>query len=124
MGDGSRDPITHIMKVIWFKSAILDLKSVRDYITQDNPQAAQQVVQRIKDKVFLLSEQPGIGRPGRVPTPRNYWWIEHHLSYRIGCVIIKLKSCVCYMPQDGGLRKFRLAELKYRLYFPHTYSIK
>jgi len=51
------------MKVIWFKSAILDLKSVRDYITQNNPQAAQQVVQRIKDKVSLLSEQPGIGRP-------------------------------------------------------------
>ncbi len=57
------------MKVIWFKSAILDLISVRDYITQDNPQAA--VVQRIKDKVSLLSEQPGIGRPGRVPNTKE-----------------------------------------------------
>ena len=59
------------MQVIWFKRAVLDLKSVRDYITQDNPQAAQQVVQRIKDKVSLLSEQPGIGRPGRVPNTRE-----------------------------------------------------
>lgn len=59
------------MKVIWFKSAILDLISVRDYITHDNPQAAQQVVQRIKDKVSLLSEQPGIGRPGRVPNTKE-----------------------------------------------------
>jgi len=59
------------MQVIWFRSAILDLKSARDYITQDNPQAAQQIVQRIKDKVSLLSEQPGIGRPGRVPKTRE-----------------------------------------------------
>lgn len=59
------------MKVIWFKSAVLDLKSVRDYITQDNPQAAQQVVQRIKDKVSLLREKPGMGRPGRVPNTKE-----------------------------------------------------
>ncbi len=59
------------MKVIWFKSAVLDLISVKDYITQDNPQAAQQVVQRINDKVSLLSEQPGIGRPGRVPNTKE-----------------------------------------------------
>ncbi len=59
------------MKVVWFKSAILDLISVRDYIIQDNSQAAQQVVQRIKDKVSLLSEQPGIGRLGRVPNTRE-----------------------------------------------------
>lgn len=59
------------MQVIWFKHAVLDLKSVRDYITQDNPQTAQQVVQRIKDKVSLLSEQPGIGRPGRAPNTKE-----------------------------------------------------
>ena len=56
-----------MMRVIWFKRAIWDLKSAKDYITQDDPQAAQQIVQRIKDKVSLLSEQPGIGRQGRLP---------------------------------------------------------
>ena len=59
------------MQVIWFKRAVLDLKSVRDYITQDNPQAAQLVVQRIKDKVSLLREQPGMGRSGRVPNTKE-----------------------------------------------------
>jgi len=49
-----------MMEVLWFKRAIWDLKSAKDYITQDNPQAAQQIVQRIKDKVSLLSGQPGI----------------------------------------------------------------
>ena len=60
-----------MMRVIWFKRAIWDLKSAKDYITQDDPQAAQQIVHRIKDKVSLLSEQPGIGRPGRVPNTKE-----------------------------------------------------
>ncbi len=59
------------MKVIWFKRAILDLKSAKDYIAQDNPLAAQKIVRRIRDKVSLLSDQPGIGRPGRVPNTKE-----------------------------------------------------
>ena len=60
-----------MMRVTWFKRAIWDLKSAKDYITQDEPQAAQQIVQRIKDRVSLLSEQPSIGRPGRVPNTKE-----------------------------------------------------
>ena len=60
-----------MMKVIWFKRAIWDLVSVKDYIAQENPNAAQKIVQRIKNAVSLLSEQPGIGRLGRVPNTRE-----------------------------------------------------
>jgi toxin ParE1/3/4 len=60
-----------MMKVVWFKRAVWDLQSAKEYITEDNPLAAQQVVQRIKNKVTLLSEQPGIGRPGRVPNTKE-----------------------------------------------------
>ncbi len=60
-----------MMKIVWFKRAIWDLQSAKDYITQDNPIAAQQIVQRIKNKVSLLSEQPGIGRLGRVPNTKE-----------------------------------------------------
>ena len=60
-----------MMKVLWFIRTILDLTSAKDYITQDNPRAAQQIVQRTKDKVSLLSEQPGIGRPGRVSNTKE-----------------------------------------------------
>ena len=60
-----------MMKVVWFKRAVWDLQSAKEYITQANPLAAQQVVQRIKNKVTLLSEQPGIGRPGRVPNTKE-----------------------------------------------------
>jgi toxin ParE1/3/4 len=67
------------MKVVWFKRAILDLESARDYINQDNPQAARQVVLRIKEKVISLSEQPGMGRPGRVPNTKEL--VIDHTSY-------------------------------------------
>jgi len=60
-----------MMKVVWFRRAVWDLESAKNYITQDNPVAAQQVVIRIKDTVSLLSEQPGIGRPGRVPNTKE-----------------------------------------------------
>ena len=60
-----------MMKVVWFRRAIWDLESAKNYITQDNPVAAQQVVARIKDAVSLLSEQPGIGRLGRVPNTKE-----------------------------------------------------
>ena len=59
------------MKIVWFKSAILDLISVKQYIAQDSPTAARQVVARIGDAVSLLSTQPGIGRPGRVPNTKE-----------------------------------------------------
>ena len=74
-----------MMKVIWFKRAIWDLRSVQAYITQDNPQAAQKIVNKIKDKVSLLREQPGIGRPGRIPNTKELI-IDHTpfiLPYRV-----------------------------------------
>lgn len=60
-----------MMQVVWFKRAIRDLQSARHYITQDNPVAAQEVVTRIREAVSLLSEQPGIGRTGRVPDTKE-----------------------------------------------------
>jgi toxin ParE1/3/4 len=74
-----------MMKVFWFKRAIWDLRSVQAYITQDNPRAAQETVNRIKDKVSLLREQPGIGRPGRIPNTKELI-IDHTpfvLPYRV-----------------------------------------
>ncbi len=58
-------------KVIWFKAAVNDLKCLKDYISQDDPNAAKQVVARLKEAVDLLSQQPGIGRLGRVPNTKE-----------------------------------------------------
>ena len=60
-----------MMRIVWFKMAVRDLELIKDYITQDNPQTAHQVVLRIKGAVSLLSEQPGIGRPGRISNTKE-----------------------------------------------------
>ncbi|NQZ07589.1 MAG: type II toxin-antitoxin system RelE/ParE family toxin [Algicola sp.] len=55
------------MKVIWFRMAINDLIALKANLSQGSPQAAQKTVYKIKQAISLLSDQPGMGRPGRVP---------------------------------------------------------
>ena len=38
-----------------------------EYIAKDNPQAARLVVQRIHHTISLLSNNPSLGHPGRLP---------------------------------------------------------
>jgi toxin ParE1/3/4 len=57
---------------IWSPEAIDDLASLRAYIAEDDPAAAQRVVPHILHNVeALLSEHPAMGRPGRVPGTRE-----------------------------------------------------
>jgi plasmid stabilization system protein ParE len=42
-----------------------------EYIAADSPTAAAEVAQRIWDVSQLLSDQPGMGRPGRVTGTRE-----------------------------------------------------
>ncbi len=55
----------------WLRTALRNLDEEATYIAKDNPVAAQQVVQRVLNAVAMLKEQPGIGRPGRVPGTRE-----------------------------------------------------
>ncbi|MDM0052984.1 type II toxin-antitoxin system RelE/ParE family toxin [Variovorax sp. J22R115] len=59
------------MRVRWLSQALRNLDDEASYIAQDAPKAAQLVVQRILDSIAMLPEQPGIGRPGRVPGTRE-----------------------------------------------------
>jgi toxin ParE1/3/4 len=60
------------MIVLWSSEAIDDLASLRAFIAEDDPAAAQRIVLRIGHNVAqLLSEQPQMGRPGRVPGTRE-----------------------------------------------------
>jgi len=55
------------MQVKWLRTALKNLDNEAKYIAQDDPQAAQLVVQRIVHTVSLLSDNPSLGHPGRVP---------------------------------------------------------
>ncbi len=55
----------------WLDDAIYDLTALRQYIAQDKPSAANRVAKRILSHVNHLSDQPAMGRPGRVPGTRE-----------------------------------------------------
>lgn len=59
------------MKVRWLDDAIDDLQSLRHYISQDKPSAANRIAKRIVNSVNLLSDQSEIGRFGRIPGTRE-----------------------------------------------------
>lgn len=59
------------MIIKWLDDAIDDLQALRQYIAQDKLSAASQVAKRILSTVNLLSDQPSMGRPGRVTGTRE-----------------------------------------------------
>jgi toxin ParE1/3/4 len=59
------------MRLRWLRTALRNLDDEATFISQDDPAAAIRVVHRVMQAVALLQEQPGIGRPGRVPGTRE-----------------------------------------------------
>jgi toxin ParE1/3/4 len=59
------------MQITWHRKARQDLRHLRAYIAEDNPQAAASVARSILQAVERLPENPAIGRPGRVMGTRE-----------------------------------------------------
>ena len=60
------------MTPVWSPEAIEDLASLRAFISQDDPAAAQRVALHvIHNAEVLLPENPETGRPGRLPGTRE-----------------------------------------------------
>jgi toxin ParE1/3/4 len=55
----------------WREAARGDLLAIVDYISDDNPEAAQQLKDDIEAKVAKLVEHPKLYRPGRVAGTRE-----------------------------------------------------
>ena len=73
------------MQIRWQEDAINDLIQVRRFIAMDNPSAAARVADRIRSAVPELADQPGLGRPGRVPGTRERVLAEipYIIAYRV-----------------------------------------
>jgi plasmid stabilization system protein ParE len=52
-------------------NALHNLDDEASYIAAESPAAAQLAVRRVLEAVAMLLEQPGMGRPGRVPGTRE-----------------------------------------------------
>jgi toxin ParE1/3/4 len=59
------------MRVRWLRKALRNLDEEATYISADDAVAARLVVTRVLEAVAMLAEQPGLGRPGRVPGTRE-----------------------------------------------------
>jgi len=59
------------MRVRWLRTALRNLHEEASYIAADDPVAARLVVARVLEAVAQLGNQPGLGRPGRVPSTRE-----------------------------------------------------
>jgi plasmid stabilization system protein ParE len=55
----------------WLRAARQNLDDEATYIAQDDAAAASRVVARVLEAVAQLAQQPGLGRPGRVPGTRE-----------------------------------------------------
>jgi len=73
------------MQIRWQDDAINDLIHVRRFIAMDNPPAVARVADRIRSAVPELSNQPGMGRPGRVPGTRELVLVDvpYIIAYRV-----------------------------------------
>lgn len=59
------------MRVEWLRTALANLNAEGEFIAQDNPAAAERVVNAILQSVNQLKKFPAVGRPGRVPGTRE-----------------------------------------------------
>lgn len=59
------------MRVEWLRKALRNLDDEATYNATDDAAAARRVVKRVLDAVAQLADQPGLGRPGRVPGTRE-----------------------------------------------------
>ena len=59
------------MRLAWTESALGDLRALRDYIAEHDPEAAGKVALAIHDGVERLTDFPASGRPGRLPNTRE-----------------------------------------------------
>ena len=65
-------------EVEWKESARVDLLEIIDYISDDNPDAAQKLKDEIETKAAKLPSHPKMGRQGRVAGTRE---IVVHKNY-------------------------------------------
>ncbi|HVA79353.1 MAG TPA: type II toxin-antitoxin system RelE/ParE family toxin [Candidatus Binataceae bacterium] len=67
------------MEIIWRQTALNDLENIREFIDQDNPEAAARVRAAIAGGVEKLANFPNLGRSGRVDGTREL--VVAHLPY-------------------------------------------
>lgn len=93
------------MIIRWLEDAVSDLQSLRRYIAKDNAIAANRVIKRVLHTVEMLTEQPGMGRNGRVLNTRELIisGTPYIIPYRVKdnmIEILRVLHCAMQWPED------------------------
>ncbi|MCH8543732.1 MAG: type II toxin-antitoxin system RelE/ParE family toxin [Alcanivorax sp.] len=59
------------MEIKWLRKALNNPDQEAEYIARENPEAARELVARIHNSVSLLTDNPALGHPGRLPGTRE-----------------------------------------------------
>lgn len=59
------------MEIIWRRATLNDLRSIHEFIAQDNAPAAARLYAAIRAAVGSLADHPNLGRAGRVEGTRE-----------------------------------------------------
>lgn len=71
------------MKIRWLAFASSDLEHLYQHIAQDNPDAADNEVEKVLEAAGSLTKMGGLGRPGRVPDTRELLVSQYIIAYRV-----------------------------------------
>lgn len=59
------------MKVVWTYIALKDLENAYEFVKQNNPKIAKEIVAKINSAIVNLKTYPNMGRKGRVEDTRE-----------------------------------------------------
>lgn len=82
------------MDIKWLRKALKNLDNEAEYIARENPEAAQQMVQRIHEAVKQLAYHPARGRPGRIAgirelvIPKTRYVVPYRVRPKLGQIEI------------------------------------
>ena len=79
------------MKLRWLNAALADLRAIKTYIAEENPEAASRVIASIRNEANILLNQPNIGRAGRISDTREL-------------IIAQYPYIVAYREQNGEVQ--------------------
>lgn len=80
------------MRLKWLRKALRNLEDEAAYIALDDEAAAALVVQRVLHAVAMLADQPGLGRPGRIPGTRELVVLKtrYIVPYRVRGAVVEI----------------------------------
>jgi toxin ParE1/3/4 len=60
-----------LLRVKWLRQALQNLADEADFIAQDSPKSAAELIKHLMQSADSLATHPQMGRPGRVPGTRE-----------------------------------------------------